>query len=241
VNARGVTRRAFGLALSIVATALLVGAGPVGAANAFFFQQDGTFIRTGNDPVCTPNTNPSGTWSCDASMAWAFQGRIHALNSGNPDFPDGVYPGDRVCAQIDNWAAATASPPADTDPITSYDYACVFGAGPVSISQLDAATVAPTTIGLVHYDCPDPNSPCTPTGPGPSITVGGTWTGTGPISLSHASEHNGPSAFCDNLVVNGKDRDAIWPTAGLPFSPTWSFFQQEILTVRSSADPRCAG
>jgi hypothetical protein len=238
VIARGVTRRAYGLAVSIVTTALLVGVGPVAATNAFFFQQNGIFENTGNDPVCTP-TGP-GTWACDVVTTWAFQGRIHALNTGNPNFPDGVYPGDRVCAEIDHWAVATASPPADSDPITSYDYNCVFGVGPVNFDHLNSLTLAPTTIGLLHFVCTNPYPDCVQSGSGGSFTVSGSWTGTGSISTNHANGHGGPYPFCDQFVENSLTRAAIWPTSGLPFSPTWSFFDQRILTARTSADLRCA-
>jgi hypothetical protein len=61
------------------------------------------------------------TFTCTMSTLNVFVGRDHVVNSGNPNFPDGVYPGDRVCYEIDHWTAASANPP-DASEISSYDF-----------------------------------------------------------------------------------------------------------------------
>ena len=131
----------------------LLGAAPVAAKAAFFFQQNGSFVSTSSDPACTG----AGPYVCDAYFLNVFVGRDHVVNAANPAFPDGVYPGDRVCYEHDHWASASANPPADSDAITSYDFNCNRTVGQATFDQQKSATLRPTTIEVLHFDCTGAN------------------------------------------------------------------------------------
>lgn len=218
-------------------TAALLGAGPVAAKTAFFFQQTGFQALTGSDPVCTG----SGPYTCTAYVLNVLVVRDHVVNSGSPFFPDGVYEADRVCFEIDHWANASANPPADSDPITSYDFNCNRTLGQATFEHLASATLSPTTIEMGHFVC-DSNNPypaCTQDASVTPVTVAGSWMGTGPTSLVHANSLSKPVPFCFHEVQNGKTRAAIPAISGLPSPPEWSSLSDGTLTIKESADLRC--
>jgi hypothetical protein len=237
VNHHSTSRPVFGVMLAATFTAALLGAAPVAASTAFFFQQDGSQVLTGVDPSCTGD----GPYTCVAYVLNVLVVRDHAMNTGNPAFPDGVYAGDRVCYEVDHWANASANPPADTDPITSYEFNCNRTVGQASFNQLASATLNPTTIDLGHWDCTvtNPYPDCIKDASTTPVTISGTWTGTGPTSKVHTNDLSKPVPFCFHFVQNGNTRDAIPTVTGLPFPPEWSFFNEGVLTVKASADLRC--
>lgn len=159
-------RLRFRLAGTIVAlaTALLIAA-PVATASTWtVFSESGTRAFAANGE-CTEL--PDGSLVCENQFVDVFRGTVKA--TGEPTFN-----GQRVCyhESVDTFAANGSF-------IGSHGRSgCTLDAGTLTIKKLASITLAPTLVELREMECDA--FECTES-PGGTVTVSGTWTGTGPI------------------------------------------------------------
>ena len=147
-----------------LATTLLIAA-PVAAASSWtVFVESGTRAYAGNGE-CTELLD--GSVSCESQFVDVFRGTIKA--TGQPTFR-----WQRVCyhESVELFAANGSF-------IGSRGrVGCTLDAGTLTIKKLASITVAPTIVELRDIECDALE--CTDSAGG-TVTVSGTWIGTGPI------------------------------------------------------------
>jgi outer membrane lipoprotein-sorting protein len=172
--------RPVGVIFAILASLLL--AAPTAAASPWTsFSQSGT---TASAEAYDCVENPDGTETCAGQHLFVFKGTMKA--SGEP-----TRKGDQVCYGEFSY---TYDPETGEFLGEEHRSGCLFDAGTLTIDQhLTSATLAPTAIELVAWECDEFDCTETPAG---STVVYGTWTGFGPIM-----RHNSRSMFDDGSCI----------------------------------------
>ncbi len=154
--------RAASLIVAIVAVFTL--AAPVAAANEWtVFKQAGTSAFASND---TCDDNGDGTATCDGRSIHVFEGMLS--EPGQPTFR-----GEQVCYNdyhdtFDTTTGASIE--------SSFVFGCARNADTLTIRKLTSISLDPTVIEVIEATCDETG--CTQSEG--SISVHGTWTGTGP-------------------------------------------------------------
>lgn len=150
--------------LVALATALLVAA-PVAAADQWTLVRESGVRAFAANGECTELLD--GTLSCENQFIDVFKGTVR--ETGQPTFR-----GERVC-----YFQSTETYAPDGSFVGSHGVTgCALLAGTLKIKKLASITLAPTVIELRELDCDAIE--CNDSDGG-TVTVSGTWTGTGPI------------------------------------------------------------
>ena len=183
-------RSRFGLAGAAVIALLVLSTGSVAAATGpatVIRSSENAKIAGANLDGCT--SNGDGTTTCSGGGLFVYAGKFTTILTGvthlnkvcagthsfTIDDATGVFIGRRVSE-----AGCVTDLPRDM---------LEFG------TNLTSVTLEPTTITIQQTVCVD-NVGCVP-GASRDVTVAGTWTGIGPISLStyHSNGYDGPCHF----------------------------------------------
>ena len=178
--------------LGLVA-ALFVAAPVAVASDWTTYKQSGTHAIAWND-TCIDNTDGKAT--CSGESIDVFVGTIRS--SGLP-----TQKGQQVCysSYSNTFDSATGEGTAHGS------FGCTLGGTTLTVDGLLSATLAPTMIDLIDWECDGVECTESPAG---SITVSGAWTGLGPIV-----SQKGKSKFDDEacLQVNAdktRSRNAVF-------------------------------
>lgn len=178
-----------------VLIATSIAAPTVGArSDAFVFNQVGSSIVQGTDPVCTPAIG--GGQVCSSMFMFLFEGRWRAQNAPNPDYPDGVHIGDRVCVEFDTETFDSSG--ASVDFVV--EFGCPQDTGNLSFDGLQSATLLPTIIELENFS----------TGAMRTVTIAGTWTGIGAETRTKAKSKTREPGCITVSSENTRSREATF-------------------------------
>jgi hypothetical protein len=168
---RSTPRTRFGLMSPVVIALLVLSAGSVAADTN---PGPGTFTQNGKTADVYSggcDSNGDGTSSCwDAGLS-VFAGKM-------TDSFSGVSHANQVCANVDSYIVDDATGDYIGEPVFESGCKVDLPNGSLTFGRsLASATLATTTISIQQYVCDE--YACEP-GASRDVTVGGTWTGTGP-------------------------------------------------------------
>jgi hypothetical protein len=139
---------------------------------------DGTFTQNGTSAVAASSgcvSNVDGTSTCSDDWIEVFAGKMS-------DSLSGVTHVNQVCLFLNAVTFDATGVPVG-EPVSESGCKVDLPSGTIGFgSKLTTVKLAPTVISLQRYVCVD-KSTCEPVS-SRDVTVGGTWTGVGPITFS---------------------------------------------------------
>lgn len=203
------------LSAAIVALmAVTLSATPVASASDWTtYKQSGT-RATASTETCADNAD--GTVTCSGEVLDVFEGTTRS--SGLP-----TEKGEQIC-----YSQFTSTFDPRTGEGTGHgEFGCAIGGTSVSIDGLSSVVLAPTTIELVHVECDVLE--CTE-GPDGTITVNGTWTGTGQI-FSQKGKFRSDDGTCMQISADkAQSREASFDGS---IDASWANLGEGSFTFRS--------
>jgi len=223
---RSSRRTRFGLLVPGVIALLVLSVGAVAADTS---PGPGTFTQNGKSADSYTggcDSNGDGTTTCwDAGLS-VFAGKMS-------DSLSGVSHANQACANVDSYTVDDATGEYIGEPVFEYGCKVDLPNGSLTFGRnLASARLAATTISIEQYVCDEYT--CVP-GASRDVTVGGTWTGTGPTYFQkyRSTSDDGTCRFNDSGKGSFRDGSFSGTIAGHSIADAYGSISDGKFTYRS--------